>query len=97
MDSSKPSGAPLRYLDYLLDPTELWARSYTQYIGRQNGDELLERQLNNNSTAPRARLILASQWDDQDSVKISRVIEGLLRVLGWMNQISAFERSRNSI
>ena len=34
-----------RYVSYLLDPSEVWARSYMQYVTTRSGDRTLRRQL----------------------------------------------------
>jgi hypothetical protein len=83
-----PKGVPVAvsqpFLQYLLDPTELWARSYSQYIARKSGDPLLAKQLDDSRQVKPDSLYLPHQWEDSDFGEISRAIDGLLKVLGWI-------------
>ena len=68
--------------DYLLDYTELWARSYAQFVAIESHDPTLLRQL----AAPPPRVV-PFQWatwrgDDFDAVR--GAIQRLLRTKGWL-------------
>jgi hypothetical protein len=69
----------------LLNPAELWARSYAQYIARRSGngrmigelDELLEAERNE-------VLYVPEQWTTDDFVPIIQALDRLFGVLGWL-------------
>lgn len=64
------------FLDYLLSPHELFARSYAQYITLRSGSSMLAGQLADPSMA---RL----HWADTDFEAIARAIDALLIRKGW--------------
>ncbi|NJR43997.1 hypothetical protein HC761_00525 [bacterium] len=66
---------------YLLRPEELWARVYSQWLGRfdqgiQTGIDFLRK-----SNRPEDRLW---QWDDDDFEPIAKAIEETLRTRQWL-------------
>ena len=76
------SGQTVDAFEYLLDPSELWARSYAQYVTHRSGDATLLEQL------AKTRLSVApyhlAQWEDDDFRPIGATIDGLLRRKGWL-------------
>lgn len=70
-----------RFVDYLLLPSEQWARAYAQYITRKSGDPVLAAALaqeRNTAAGPFLR-----QWSDDDFRPIERAIDDLFTTLGW--------------
>lgn len=68
--------------NYLLSPTELWARSYAQYIGEktQNNEILATMDL----YRQRPDFEQYRQWQVTNFAPIYQAIDGLLIDLGWM-------------
>jgi hypothetical protein len=71
------------YIGFLLRPSELWARSYAQYITVRSGDPVLTAQL----ASERERLpwmpYYPEQWDDDDFSPIAGAIDVLFKGKGW--------------
>jgi SPP1 gp7 family putative phage head morphogenesis protein len=72
----------LEYANYLLDPSELWARSYAQYIARKSGDPAMREELAEMLRA-RAGLNLYALWEDEEFAPIMKEMDDLFRSLGW--------------
>jgi hypothetical protein len=72
-----------QHLKYLVDPVEVWARSYAQYITQKSGSDRLLQQLDNlrkhqgSDNIPR-------QWPDADFKNISQAIDNLFTEIGWI-------------
>lgn len=81
-----PGGATLPVdpldLEYLLSPTELWARSYSQYIATRSGNAVLIEQLAKlrGITDP---VFSLGQWTDEEFEPIAAAIDKLFEALGW--------------
>ena len=76
------TGSPIADFEYLLDPTEVLARSYAQYVTLKSGDPTLARQLAAMRLAePPYHLAL---WEDDDFGSIVTTIGDLLRQKGWL-------------
>ncbi len=73
-----------RYIEYLLQNEELWARSYAQFIAARSAHPLLGEQLDRLRVRPARRLYYGSQWDDVDFRPIQAEIEALFRGQGWL-------------
>jgi SPP1 gp7 family putative phage head morphogenesis protein len=70
-------------LDYWLQPWELWARSYAQFIASRSSNIALRAQLADAIASPPIPG-LPVQWDPTDFVLIDKAIERLFRKKGWM-------------
>lgn len=70
-----------RYVRYLLDPREVWARSYAQYIAQRGGSALLKRQL---ADELQSTGVYPTQWSADDFKPIAEAIDRLFRKLGWL-------------
>lgn len=66
--------------DYLLKPTELWARAYAQYIATRSGDATLAAQLD----LIRGGRSPWRQWSAEDFKPIAEAIDALFRKKGWI-------------
>ncbi len=75
-------GHPLRpkVRSYLLDPKELFARSYAQWIAEKSGDAKLLAELDQ----ARTRQIPGVQWSKNDFALISQALDSLFRHKGWL-------------
>lgn len=69
------------HVRYLLDPAELWARSYAQYIALRSGDPLLKQQIEN---VFEDQVYGSRQWGWDDFEPVARAIDALFVRLGWL-------------
>lgn len=67
-------------LNYLLDPRELFARSYAQYIAEASGNEAMGAGLNE---ARAARIVGAQQWSTENFAPIRQAFDDLMQAQGW--------------
>jgi hypothetical protein len=76
-----PSG--VKYIKYLLEPHEIWARAYAQYIAKKSGNELLldglKDRLDRGATSA-----VPTQWDDANFWDIEKAIDEMMKRLGWV-------------
>jgi hypothetical protein len=74
------------YLRYLVDPVELWARSYTQFIASRSGhfSPGLFREMSGIIRGQHRRGALAEQWPWEDFDPINTAIEQLLESVSWL-------------
>jgi hypothetical protein len=75
-DIARAGGQKTKYLDYLLQSNEVWARSYAQWIAVRSGDPVMLKQL--------AEFKTAAQWSDKDFAPIAAAIDGIFRALGLL-------------
>lgn len=68
------------FIDYLLDPSELWARSYSQYVASKSQSRAM---LEGVKDARQSKLYAEAQWDEQDFGAITKAIDDLFTALGW--------------
>lgn len=68
------------HVDYCLEPCELWARSYAQYIATKSSNQILKGELN-----VRINDLLAKQWKPDDFTEIEEAFDRLFEKLGWLN------------
>lgn len=66
-------------LKYQLDPAEIWARSYNQYVARRSGETDVLAALGQG----KADLMGVEQWASEDFEEIETEIEEVMRSLGW--------------
>ncbi|MCA9880034.1 MAG: hypothetical protein KC442_19705, partial [Thermomicrobiales bacterium] len=85
-----PSGAVIAsqvsvsYVDYLLLPRELWARSYAQYIAEKSGDIDMRNALDLDRFPSLTGLLYPQQWETSDFAPVLDAIDTLFRGLGWI-------------
>lgn len=73
--------ADIDYLNYVLTPKELFARSFAQYISTKSGDTILLQQLDN----IRAEIGYGTvQWSDSDFAPIAKTFDTLFKSIGWL-------------
>lgn len=75
------SGHPVKssFLEYLLRPSELWARSYSQFVAQRSGNSAILSELSEFQ-----ELELPFQWQENDFRAIDLAIERVLRAVGWI-------------
>ena len=86
-DGAEPAvkyAAEQRYIEYLLQNEEIWARSYAQFIAVKSGYPVLREQLDRLRQRPERRLYYGGQWDDDDFLPILAEIEATFQKKGWM-------------
>lgn len=73
------------YLRYLMEPRELWARAYSQYIGvRANPSEATESiRKESERWADDEALLFAFQWKDDDFAPIAHAFDEFFTGIGW--------------
>lgn len=71
-----PIGA--KYVEYLLKPTEIWARAYTQYVALRSGDRELTGEIE-----AEMKGAVQDQWTPQDFEPVARAMDELFHKLGW--------------
>lgn len=69
----------VEYVEYLLKPEELWARSYNQYIATREGNRATMAQLMDGDAATRGII----QWTTDDFQGIQTEIDKTMRSRGW--------------
>jgi SPP1 gp7 family putative phage head morphogenesis protein len=80
LDSGAAEAVDRRYLSYLLNPKEQWARAYAQYVAKRSGNvELLEQARDKF----RPGSVYRQAWDDDDFIAVEKTITDVLRSVGW--------------
>lgn len=74
-----PISIDSRYVRYLLETKEIWARAYAQYVATKSGNETLLEQLRKLQTAK-----FPSQWSDDDFLPIMAEFDRLFTKKGWI-------------
>lgn len=74
-----------RITDYLLTPTELFARSYAQWIGLRSGSGIIRRQLRERDAEGR-QYGYPTQWTDRDFLPIAREFDRLFARRGLLRK-----------
>lgn len=69
-----------RYVEYVLTPRELWARTYSQYIAVRSKDPALLAELD---STRRGQIKLPTQWPDAEFEPVARELDALFTKLGW--------------
>lgn len=67
----------------LLEPEELWARSYAQYVAIVSGEPSLLSALDADRMPRPERVYYPIHWSDEDILPIAEAIEALFRRIGW--------------
>lgn len=74
-----------RYVAYLLETDELWARSYAQYITVTSGDATMQAELEDDLARQRGSIVKnPKQWESADFEPIRVAIDGVLRAGGLL-------------
>jgi len=67
----------------LLEPPELFSRSYAQFIAEASGDARLVSQISGFLLGENPSSVVPYYWAQDDFVNISRALESLIIELGW--------------
>lgn len=78
-EPAKMSGRVRAHYEYLMQPVELWARAYSQYVAARSGDSILGAELD----LVRGRGEATGQWSDKDFKSVQGAIDLLFRSKGW--------------
>lgn len=86
-----------KYVDYLQDPVEIWARAFSQWAAKRSGDRTAIREIDDQvfeDRNPSNTMLYESwtQWDDDDFAPIAEAVEAVLRTRGLIDdagQLSA--------
>lgn len=68
---------------YLLTPTEMWGRSYAQYIAVRSADEVMLRELLEYRSDPDPVTALR-QWGDDEFEPVATAVEAILKEIGLL-------------
>ena len=69
----------VKVLEYQLDPAEIWARSYNQYVARRSG----ETDVIANLKQGKRDILGVEQWTSEDFQEIETAIDEVMRSLDW--------------
>jgi hypothetical protein len=73
-----------RHIEYLLDPKEVWARSYAQFIAKRSGSKSMKKGLEDVLEMQKS-IPHKYQWVGSDFDEIEKAIEEMMGDLGWIN------------
>jgi hypothetical protein len=81
-----PNGilASPRYVSYLQDPSEIWARTYAQWVASRTSSQGLKDEMSNQVDV--AQETYSEQWDDDDFEPVAQAIDRMMKGLGWLPQ-----------
>ena len=72
-----------RIAGYLLEPPELFSRSYCQFIARESRDPILQAQLHGFRRPENPSSVVPYYWDDDDFAAVAASLESLIIELRW--------------
>jgi hypothetical protein len=72
-----------RMVEYLLQPAELFARAYAQFIAVTSGDGPMLQELDEIRRALVSGQVYRRQWNDQDFSVVASAIDRVLTRRGW--------------
>lgn len=72
-----------KYVDYLIRPKEIFARSYAQYIATRSGDRTMLRELDSLRKPKSGRINYQQQWSNKDFEPIAAAYDELLAAEGY--------------
>lgn len=79
----KASSALIKHVQYLLDPKELWARAYSQFVAKRSQSGVLLKGVQSRIARAESTGVL-TQWLDADFADLEQAIEDLMIEVGWM-------------
>lgn len=82
-DAERTVRVDVKFTAYLLNPKELWARAYAQYIAVQSQDVKMLHELAE-ELDPRGKMYYPKQWTDEDFQPIRDAITLMLTQKGWV-------------
>lgn len=71
------------HLNYLMDPKEIWARAYAQFISKRSSSPSIKKQLQGLLDSE-TKIPYSHQWQDPDFEIIEKEIEKMMIDLGWI-------------
>ena len=73
-----------RYVGYLLRDTEMFARSYAQYIATKSQDVAMLAELDEIRTPRSAQFSYPTQWQNDDFEPIAQAFDEMFKELEWL-------------
>ena len=68
-----------KYIRYLLDTDEVWARSYAQYIAERSGNNVMLKEVAERATEESYH----AHWDRDDFAPVADAIDKIMEAMGW--------------
>lgn len=75
----------VKHVKYLLDPRELWARSYTQFVGKRSGSAAMNKAMDDIMELQK-RIPHKYQWEGADFDILEKAIEEMMIDIGWISR-----------
>lgn len=75
----------VNHVKYLLDPRELWARSYTQFVGKRSGSVAMKTAMEDIMELQK-RIPHKYQWEGADFDILEKAIEEMMVDIGWISR-----------
>jgi hypothetical protein len=76
-----------KYVNYLLQPDEVFARAYAQYVAVRSGAPELLAYPSNLRIRGQA-ICYWKQWGDDDFVPVASAIDEMIEELGWIKRMT---------
>jgi hypothetical protein len=84
------------YLDYMLQPREVFARAYAQYIANRSDDDTLKAELRDRQEKDANENSYPQTWTDEEFAPIADDFDRMFEDLGWAGsqdaEVSAAQR-----
>lgn len=77
------AGVDRNYNNYSLQPDELWARSYSQWVANRASGKL-NADLKRHQSLPKDQPLAPTQWTDEDFAPIDEAITAMFETLEWI-------------
>ena len=74
-------------IEYLLDPIELFARGYAQYIPTKTADKKLLDQVENIIKNGLSEEVKLSQWEPENFEPIQKSFDAIFEEMEWLEEI----------
>ena len=78
-----------RIAGYLLDPPELFSRSYSQFIARESRNAILQAQLHGFRRPENPSSVVPYYWDDDDFAAVAASLQKLIIEVGWKRTVTS--------
>ena len=80
--ATSPFSKARETIDYYLSTDEMFARAYSQYVGKKTGNEAIKKAVEMIKASDRGNWSL-SQWSDESFEPIERALDEAFRKIGW--------------
>jgi hypothetical protein len=86
--------ADAAWRNYVLDPIELWAMSYAQWIALRSGDPDLAAQLHDQQ---QKHATYSMAWPNEDFEPIAEAMDEVFRSIGWLRERTDLSDERRDV